>query len=101
MHFLQMSEKRINRLLVVFAICTSPVKHLVWPPPPAIEKKDCIKHCFKMSIQYPRKFGNNGLTEFWHENVVYYQMGDVQIANDGNLRSQGGVWTINVPAIMQ
>ena len=54
-----------------------------------------------MSIQYPRKFGNNGLTKFWDENVVYYQMGDVQIANDGNLRSQGGVWTINVPAIMQ
>ena len=29
-------------------------------------------------------------------------MGDVQIANDGILRSQGGVWRINnVPAIMQ
>ena len=29
-------------------------------------------------------------------------MGDVQIANDGILRSQEGVWTINnVPAIMQ
>ena len=28
-------------------------------------------------------------------------LGDVQIGNDGILRSQGGVWTINVAAIMQ
>ena len=28
-------------------------------------------------------------------------MEDGQIANDGNLRSQGGVWIIDVPAIMQ
>ena len=70
-------------------------------PSPCHTKKKMHKHCFKTSIKYPRKFRNNGLTKFWHENVVYYQMGDVQIANDGNLRSQGGVWTINVPAIMQ
>ena len=100
MHFWQMSEKTINRLFGIRHLLISR-KTPCLASSPCHRKKKEKKDCFKTSIQYPRKFGNNGLTKFWHENVVYYQMGDVQIANDGNLCSQGGVWTINVPAIMQ
>ena len=72
MHFWQLSEKRINRL--------SGIRHLnisrktpCLPPSPSHREKKMHKHCFETTIQYSRKFGNNGLTKFGDENAVYYR----------------------------
>ena len=71
MHFWQLSEKRINRLFGIRHLHISR-KTPCLPPSPSRRKTQLHKHCFETTIQYPRKFGNNGLTKFGDENVVYY-----------------------------
>ena len=95
MHFWQLSEKRISRL---FGIRHLHISRKTPCLPPSHREKKCISIVLKRLYNTPGNLETTVEQNFGMKTRCI--MEDVQIANDGNLRTQGGVWTIDVPAIM-
>ena len=56
-----------------FATCTSPIMHLICPPPPP--QKILRKNCFQFllgQLSYTGKMKNKGYAKCWGTNKVHY-----------------------------
>ena len=59
---------------LIYATWTSPIMHLICPPPPPILHNLCVSFLLGITA-VPREFENNVYAKFWGANMVYHDGG--------------------------